>query len=330
MLGLSRSFRQRFPRVKFDRGRAAGHPGDIPGAGWKDILWRVYHEQSNDNIDMIAAGVAYYWLLALFPALAAAVSLYGLVADPAGIEQQVAQMAGVLPPDALDILKKQAQTLASAPGQGLSLGLAASLVLALWSASRGVASLITALNIAYEEEERRGYVRLVALAMALTLGAIVFLFVTLGMVVAVPAVLAALGPLGGLETVISLVRWPILAVAVMAALAVLFRYAPCRRRPKWRWVSWGAAMATVLWLLASAGFSFYVTNFGSYNQTYGSVGAVVILLLWLDITAYVVLLGAELNAGVERQTARDTTDGKAKPLGQRQAYVADTVGRRRA
>lgn len=334
MLGLSRRHHYQYPRVEMGRGRSADRPGDIPKEGWKDILWRVWDQLGVDNISMVAAGVAYYALLAIFPAVAALVSIYGLVADPAEVENQIGQLSGFLPPDALKIILDQARSVASAPPQGLGIGVLFGLALTLWSASRGVNSLITALNIAYGEEERRSFVRLALLSLGLTIAGLLFLIVTLALIVAVPATINLLGlkdtPIGWIA---SLARWPILAVAIMAVLAVLYRYGPDRREPKWRWVSWGSAVATLLWILASAGFSVYVSNFGSYNETYGSVGAVVVLLLWFNLTSYVMLLGAELNAEIEHQTARDTTkeDGRGeKPLGHRDATMADTVGRHRA
>ncbi|WP_245986932.1 YihY/virulence factor BrkB family protein [Azospirillum thermophilum] len=275
--------------------------------------------------------MAYYALLALFPAIAALVSIYGLVANPAGVEQQLQQWAGLLPQQVIDIVRDQTQKVASAPPQGLGLGVLIGLLLTLWSASRGTNSLITALNIAYGEEDRRSFVWLAILSLAMTVAGLLFIIVTLGLIVAVPAAIAIVG----LEdTVIGwvarLARWPILAVAIILGLAALYRYAPDRREPKWRWVSWGSVIATLVWLLGSVGFSLYVSYFGSYNETYGSVGAVVVLLLWFNLTAYVILLGAELNAEIEHQTARDTTDsGRGeRPLGHRDAYVADTVGRR--
>lgn len=328
MLGLSRRHRYQYPRVEMGRGRGAETPKQLPAKGWKDILWRVYEEQSKDNISIVAAGVAFYALLAIFPAVAAAVSIYGLVADPATIEQHIEQLAGFLPGEGVQILRDQAHSVAQSSSE-LSFGLAFGLLLTLWSASRGVNSLITALNIAYEEDEKRGIISLAFTSMVLTVGAVLFLIVTLIVVVAVPAILNVL-PLGPLKWVVALVRWPILGAAIVLALAVLYRYAPCRRSAKWRWVSWGSVAATVLWLLGSAAFSVYVANFGSYNETYGSVGAVVILLLWLNLTAYAILLGAELNAEMEHQTMRDTTVEPEKPMGQRNARMADTVGERKA
>lgn len=316
------------------RGRSADSPSDIPKRGWKDILLRVWDEQSKDNVSMLAAGVAYYALLAIFPAVAALVSIYGLVADPATIETQLNQLGSLLPPEALSIVSDQAHKVATAPSQGLGFGLILGLLLTLWSASRGTGSLVTALNIAYGEKETRGFITLAALSMGLTVAGLLFVIFAMVLIVAVPAAIAIIGlqntPIGWIA---SLARWPILAVTIMLALAVFYRYAPDRREPQWRWVSWGSAVATVVWLIGSVGFSVYVSNFGSYNETYGSVGAVVVLLLWFNLTSYVVLMGAELNAEIEHQTARDTTDrdGRpSRPMGRRDAYVADTVGERKA
>ncbi|PGH58012.1 hypothetical protein CRT60_08625 [Azospirillum palustre] len=316
------------------RGRSADSPSEIPKQGWKDILLRVWDEQSKDNVSMLAAGVAYYALLAIFPAIAALVSIYGLVADPSTIEGQLNQLGSLLPPEALSIVSDQARKVATTPSQGLGFGLIFGLLLTLWSASRGTNSLVSALNIAYGEKETRGFVMLAVLSMGLTVAGLLFVILAMALIIAVPAAIAIIGlqdtPIGWIA---SLARWPILAVTIMLALAVFYRYAPDRREPQWRWVTWGSGMATVVWLLGSLGFSVYVSNFGSYNETYGSVGAVVVLLLWFNLTSYVVLLGAELNAEIEHQTARDTTDrdGRpARPLGQRDAYVADTVGERKA
>jgi len=333
MLGLSRRHHY-MPRVQMGhdarvRGRHAQTPGQIPAKGWKDILWRVWEEQSKDNISMIAAGVAYYAILALFPAVAAAVSLYGIVADPMDIEKQFDTLAGFLPGEALGILKEQAHTVASQPSEGLTIGVGVGLLFTLWSASRGVNAVIGALNIAYEEEEKRSFIKLALVSVVMTLGGILFLIVTLAVVVVVPTILN-LVPLGKTwEWVVSLVRWPILGVAILGALAVLYRYAPSRAEPKWRWVTWGSVAAGGIWLLGSIAFSIYVSNFGNYNEAYGSVGAVVILLLWLNLTAYAILLGAELNAEMEHQTAQDTTDAPEKPMGQRNAQMADTIGEKK-
>lgn len=330
-LGLSRSYheravRDRAPWRNENRGRGAERPADIPARGWKDILWRTWERSSVDNIAIVAAGVAYSGLFALFPAVAALVSVYGLVADPASIEAQFNQLSGILPGDALTIVRDQAQKVASSSSSGLSVGVIAGFGLTLWSVSAGIRSLIAALDIAYDEEERRGFFTLLGLSVVATVAGLVFTLFTLALVVAVPAVSAALGLEGPLAWAVSLARWPILAAALLLVLAVLYRYGPSRAKPRWEWVSPGALAATALWLIGSAAFSFYIANFGRYNETYGSVGAAAVLLLWFNLSAYVVLMGAELNAEVERQTARDSTTGRSKPLGRRRANAADTVG----
>ncbi|WP_119678257.1 YihY/virulence factor BrkB family protein [Indioceanicola profundi] len=308
------------------RGRSAERPSDIPKAGWKDILKRTWSEQSKDNVSIVAAGVAFLTLLALFPAMSAIVSIYGLVSDPQHIEQQVQSMQGVLPQQALDVLQSQLHSLASQAGGALSVGLIVSLLIALWSAAGGVRSLMTALNIVYDEQETRGMIAFYGTALALTLGLILLLFVIIAVVVIVPAILGFIGLGQAAEWLVRILRWPILAVAVALALAVLYRYGPSRARPKWRWVTWGAAIATGLWLLGSIAFSIYITNFADYNATYGSLGAGIVLLLWLYLGAYAVLLGAEIDAEIEHQTKRDTTTQPEKPMGSRGAKMADTVG----
>lgn len=334
MLGLSRRHHRRHPRAHPGRGRGADTPSDIPARGWKDILWRTYEQQSRDNISIVAAGVSYYALFAIFPAIAALVSLYGLVFNTGGVADQLNQLNDLLPPEALDILRMQAETVATAPTRGLSVGVVTGLLLTLYSASRGTASLITALNIAYGERDRRSFLWFTMMSIGLTIAGLIFVILTLALIIAVPAIINLMNlgdtPIGWIA---SFARWPILAAAIMLALAVLYRYGPDRREPKWRWVSWGSAVATALWIVASVGFSVYVSHFGSYNKTYGSVGAVVVLLLWFNLTSYVILMGAELNAEIEHQTARDTTDEEGRgprPLGYRGAHVADTVGRQRA
>ena len=310
------------------RGRDVEHPRQMPASGWRDILWRVKDETAKDNISMIAAGVAFYLMLAIFPMLAATVSIYGLVANPADVQRNFESVAGVIPEEARSIMVDQLTAVTSASGGQLGFGVLLSIALTLWSASRGVIAMITALNIAYDEKESRSFIKLNGIALALTLALIVFMIVTLAVVVALPVVIGYLNLGETVEWGIRLARWPILAAAIIVALAVLYRYAPDRDSPRWRWVSWGAVVATVIWLLGSVAFSIYVSNFADYNKTYGTMGAVIILLLWFNLSSYAVLLGAELNAEMEHQTARDTTKGSERPLGQRRAYVADTVGRK--
>lgn len=309
------------------RGRHAERPRDIPAPGWRDIAFRVKDRVKEDRLSIISAGVAFYALMAMFPALIALVAIYGLVFNPEQVTQQVAALGGMLPGQASELLVKELGEITRIDTASLGVGAAAAIVLALWSASSGVRTLMEALNVAYHEEERRGVVRLYGTALLLTLGGIVAAVIAMALVVALPALIKLFG-LGELvENVIAYARWLLLALGAMLGFAVLYRYGPSRAKPRWQWVSWGAAIATVMWIVASALFSLYVGHFGSYNKTYGSMGAVVILLTWFLLSAWMVLLGGEINAEMERQTKKDTTEGPDKPLGARGAHAADTVGR---
>lgn len=310
------------------RGREASGPTEIPKPGWRDILLRTKAEMDRDNMSLVAAGVAFYMLLAIFPALAAMISIYGLVADPVQVEQQMSGAMEVMPPEAADILRGQMSQLAAQSPDGLSMGVILGVVLTLWSASKGIKALMQGLNIAYDERETRGFFKLNAVALLLTLGGLVVGMLTLSLVAVLPAILSLLPLPDVLSILVRLARWPILLGVLIVALAVVYRYAPSRDQPKWRWTSPGAAVAIGIWLLASIGFSVYVSNFGSYSKTYGSVGAVIILMTWFYLSSYVVLAGAELNAEIEHQTRRDTTKGPEQPMGERDAHVADTIGKR--
>jgi membrane protein len=277
----------------------------------RDTLLRVKRQMSRDRLSIIAAGVAFYALLAVFPALIAMVALYGLVFDPQQVETHVAALTGMLPPEAADLLLRQLSDLTQTGSGALGIGAAVGLLLALWSASAGVRTLMEALNVAYGEVESRGVIRFYGTALLLTLAAIVGAIVAIGAVIALPVVVRFLGLGALLEGLISFARWPILAAAMLLGLAVIYRFGPSRAAAKWRWISRGAVIATGLWLLGSALFSLYVSNFASYNETYGSVGAVVILLTWFLLSAYAVLIGAEVNADLERQATRKGSPGAA-------------------
>ena len=317
---------ERSPRQN-NRGRRADKPSGIPKQGWRDILLRVKEEQNKDNISIIAAGVAFYSLLAIIPALAAMISIYGLVFDPAGIQQQLSFLQNILPADAYQLLQSQLNRLVSSSGGALGLGLIVGLLLSIWSAAKGMKALMIALNIAYDEAESRSFIKINGLALLLTFGGILFMLLSLALIAALPAIFGTLGLPESIQTALSISKWPVLAILIMVAVSILYRYAPDRDRPRFRWISWGATGATLLWIAASLLFSFYVSNFGSYNKTYGSMGAIIILLMWFYLTAYAVLMGAELNAEMEHQTQKDTTRGKPDPMGQRGAHAADTVGR---
>ncbi len=312
-----------------NRGRSARSPSQIPKRGWRDILLRVKDEVSKDNISIIAAGVAFYTLLAIVPALGVIVSVYGLLADPADVERQIGAMAGFLPEDAASIIREQLHRVASSANTSLSLSAIFGLLLTLWSATKGMSTIFTALNVAYDEHETRGFIKFNLLALAFTVGGMLLLFVILALVAGVPAVIQMLGLGGPVAWAVSIARWPLLALLLIVAIGVLYRFGPSRDQPKWRWVSWGATFATVVWLIGSIGFSIYVSNFGSYNETYGSLGAVIVLMMWFWLSAYIILIGAEINAEMERQTGKDTTEGRPQPLGRRRAHAADTVGEAR-
>lgn len=308
------------------RGRVAEAPTQIPYRGWRDILIRTFNEFFADRVLSLSAGVTFYTLLAIFPALAAFISLYGLFLDPASIQGQLEAASWFLPAGAIEVMRDQiARLLANGPSS-LGLRFFFSLALALWSANAGTKAVIEALNIAYEEEERRSFVRLTLTTLGFTLAAILFAVVALAAVVALPLVLKVLYLPSGTEWLISLLRWPALAVVVAFVITVVYRFGPCRQRPQWRWVSMGSAVAAVLWLAASVGFSWYVSRVASYEQTYGSLGAVVGFMVWIWLSVTVVLLGAELNAEIEHQTALDTTTGPPLPMGARGAEMADTLG----
>jgi membrane protein len=308
------------------RGREATQPQDIPTIGWRDILMRSWQEVSDNNIFLVAGGVTYAILLALFPGLAALVSLYGLAFDPVQIEQQVGALTGILPQQSLELLSQELHQLAAAPSHTLGIGAIVGLLLALWSASRGMSGLITAMNIAYEEKERRGFFTLNLLALGMTLAAIAGGLVVVALVAVLPAAVQFVGLGAGAKWLLLVLEWPLLLAVLLLGMAMLFRYGPDRNRAQWQWVSPGAIAGAALWVLGSIAFSVYVANFNSYDKTYGSLGGAVILLTWLYLSSLVLLLGAVINAQAERQTREDTTRGPPKPMGERNAHAADTLG----
>ena len=265
-------------------------------------------------------------MLAVVPALVAAITIWGLVAEPGQIVEQITAWTSALPADASSVIVEQAERATSEDSEALSIGLVVSLAAVLYSASGGMNGLIKGVNAAYDEQETRGFLKLRGLALGLTVGALAFVLVALGLVAALPAALGNLGLGDAARVGLNVARWPLLAVIVAAALAVIYRFAPDRDAPRFAWVSPGALVATVLWLIGSALFSLYVSQFGNYANTYGALAGVVVLLLWLFLTAAIVLLGAEINAEAEHQTVRDTTTGRPEPIGQRDARAADTVG----
>lgn len=316
------------PRLtpKHNRGRTAGDPRQIPAPGWRDILVRSWGEVSESNIFLVAGGVTYAVLLALFPGLAALVSIYGLLLDPGQVERQVGALSNVLPPESTRLLADQLHKLVSAPSGTLGISAAVALVLALWSASRGMSGMITALDIAYRQKETRGFFKFNLIAIGLTIITLVGGTVSIAFVGVLPVAIQMVGLGPETKWLLMILEWPLLIAWVMTVLSVLYRYAPNRETPRWRWVSPGALIATLLWIAGSIGFSVYVTHFNSYDKTYGSLGGVAIMLTWLYLSAFAALFGAIINAQAERQTTADSTVGHPKPMGRRRAYAADTVG----
>jgi membrane protein len=313
-------------RSEADRGRSAERPSEIPAHGWRDIFWRLWAQIGQDNVSIIAAGVAFYGLLAVFPAITAFVSLFGLFADPAAVQAQFANLQGGIPAEAWTLINDQLSAVMAAGSRSLGISALVALAIALYSAGAGVRALMTALNIAYNEEEKRSFIRFYLTAFVFTLGIAALGLLSLGVIVAVPVILNLIRLGGVAGALVKLLPWLVLAMFIIVALGVLYRYGASRAEPKTRWVSWGAVLATVLWIGASLLFSVYVANFGSYNETYGALGAVVVLLMWFWISAFIVLLGAELNAEMEHQTGQDTTTGPPRPMGRRGAFVADHLG----
>jgi membrane protein len=311
------------------RGRRAESPTEIPALGWKDTALRVKDEISDDHTSLVAAGVSFFGFLAFVPGLAAAISIYGLVSEPAQVESQLAGLLGNLPEEAQQLVTDQISRLASQSTGALTWGTIVAVGLALWAASSGMANLIEATNVAYDEEDDRSFLVKRGLALLFTVGAIAVVFATVLCVSAVGPWVSDITGSTAAGLVAQVVTW-LLAGAFVLGLAVLYKVGPDRDDPELRWVSVGSIVATGLWLTASVLFRVYVANFASYNETYGSLAAVVILLFWLYITCFVVLLGAEINAELEHQTRVDTTVGADQPMGQRDAEMADTLGEPRA
>jgi membrane protein len=308
------------------RGRRANAPSEIPARGWKDILLRIYSNISKHRILSLAAGMTYYSILAIFPAIAALVAVYGLFSDPSTIARHLDQLRGFLPDGAIEVAREQLTRVASKGSQTLGLTFLVGLGVSLWSSNAAMKSLFDTLNIVHDEEEKRGFVKLNAISLSFTVGGVLFVIVALGSIVVVPVILGYVGFSDRGDLLLRAGRWPAMFLVLTFALAIIYRYGPSRAAPRWRWITWGSAIAALLWLIVSGGFSWYAANFGNFNATYGSLGAVVGFMTWLWISAIVILLGAEIDAEMEHQTIRDTTTGSPKPMGVRGAHMADTVG----
>jgi len=306
-------------------GRHAEAPSDIPWHGWKAVIRRVAIEMLTDRVSLVAAGCAFYATLALFPAISMLISIYGLLLDPATVEPQLEVLRDLLPPSAWQLISERVHVLVSKPPASLGLHLLFNTGVTLWSSATGTKSIIAALNLAYEERERRSFLRFQLTSFVMTLLAIISAVIGLALLVGLPAVLEGLGIAMHQKALIRIASFGLLVLAILSGLSLLYRYGPSRERPQWRWVTPGSVVATVLWVAVSALFSFYVAQFATYDATYGPLGTVVGVMMWFFVTVYAVLLGAELNAELELQTARDSTEGPPKPMGTRGAYVADHV-----
>ncbi len=308
-----------------ERGHSAEKPSQIPMKGWKDISLRVKKQLTNDHVSIVSAGIAFYLFLAIFPAIAAALSIYGLVMEPAQVVQQMSQLTNVLPEQAHQMISGILERQSEKTGSSLGWSLVLSVLISLWSANKAAKAVFEGVNITYDETDDRGFFKMNAITLLFTLGGILVGFVAITMVAVLPALINQIGLPSALETAIQLLRWPILGLIVMFALAYIYKIAPYRESPEFGWTSWGAIIATVFWLAGSLLFSFFVSNFGRFDETFGSFTAVIILMLWLFLTGFSILLGAEINSEMEHQTSRDTTTGEDKPMGQRGGYHADHV-----
>jgi membrane protein len=308
-------------------GRAAETPTDFPAPGWRDIAIRVFNQIRDDRLLAVAAGVTFYALLALFPSIVALVSLYGLIADLGTLREHLGAFSGLAPQGVLDFVGDQVARIVSKSDGSLGFAFAFGLATALWSANAGAKAMFDALNVVYEEREKRSFVMLNLLSLGFTAGAVLFAILAFNAVVVLPIALEIVWLGGWIETLITLGRWPVMFGCVVFGLTLLYRFGPSRRSPKWRWAAPGSLIAAALWITGSIAFSFYAENVANFEKTYGSLGAAIGFMLWMWMSVIVVLIGGELNAEMEHQTARDTTRGRPKPLGLRGARMADTVAR---
>lgn len=313
--------------VGSDRGRDAKSPGEIPARGLRDVFWRVIEAVMVDRVTLIAAGVTYYLLLSLFPALAALVALYGFVADPSTIMGHIGFLASVFPPGSFDLILNQLTALTQQKTSTLSFAFFTGLVVAIWSANSGMKAVFDAMNVAYQEKEKRSFVSLNLLSLTFTFGGLIIAIVLIAAIGVLPAALSYLWLDRWQELLARFARWPLVLVLVGCGIAVIYRFGPSREQAKFRWLSWGVVFSTLLWMAASILFSFYIENFANYNATYGTLGALIGMMVWVWISVIILIVGAELNAELEHQTARDSTTGSPQPMGNRGAFVADTLGK---
>ncbi|MEO0390607.1 MAG: YihY/virulence factor BrkB family protein [Pseudomonadota bacterium] len=291
---------------------------------WAAAL-RVKDRIGEDRIVLISAGIAFFTLLALFPALTALVAVAGLILAPEDISGSATSLMNMLPEGAARIISDQINEVVSAQTESLSLSAVLALALAVYSASKGMQNLIQGLNIVYEEDEARGFFALNGTVLSLTFFVVAMLAVMMLIMVIVPGAIRWFGDAPVLEAAADIIRWPLLFVLAMMTLTVVYRFGPSRTAARWTWLAPGSLLACVLWVAGTAGFAVYVRYFGSYNETFGALGGVIILLTWFWLTALTALIGALIDAELEERVAPDTTVGPAKPRGQRGAVKADAV-----
>jgi membrane protein len=309
-----------------ERGRDASAPGDIPLKGWKDVALRVYHRLLQERVTLTAAGVAFYLLLSLFPGLAALVSLYGLISDPSTIGAQMAFLSDLFPADALDLVLGQLKALSQQNDSTLSIGFFVGLGISLWSARNGVAALFEAMNLAYAEEEKRGFLSITLFSILFTLGGLLVAAVLTTALAVLPVVMAVVFIPDRVELLMKVVRWPIMLAVIWLGTVLIYRYGPSREDAKLRWLNFGTVFSTGAWLITSLGFSYYIENFADLNATYGTLGTFIGFMLWTWISTVILIVGAIINAELEHQTVRDSTTGPSMPMGARGATMADTLG----
>jgi membrane protein len=307
------------------RNETAELPTDIDGSGWWAVLKRVKTELDDDQVGLIAAGIAFYGLLALFPAITAIVAIAGLVTEPSVLVENADRLAAALPQEAADIIIGQMEAVAGSREGGLGLAAFFGILIAIWSASKGVDNIMRGLNVAYDEEEKRGFIELKLRVLMLTLVVLIGFLTIIALMAVIPIVLEFVRGIPLAETLIIWGRWPLMFAIGVFGFMLLYRYGPSRENAEWAWLAPGALIGCALWVVATLGFALYVRTFGSYNETFGTLAGVVMLLMWLWITAYALLFGAELDAELEAQTSHDTTTGRDLPMGQRGAVKADTV-----
>jgi membrane protein len=309
-----------------ERGRDAEKVSEIPGRGWKDVAGRVVERFQDEKVVLLSAGVAFFFFLSLIPALAAGISIYALVASPIEIINQAEQFLSGAPSQISGFLTEQLQRISSRAGGTLGWSAAAAILFAVWSASAGTARLIEGVNVAYDENDDRGFFHRRGIAFLWTVGILILAIAGVSVGSSVLDTLRSAEIAPWVRTAGTILFWIGLALVMYVALSITYRYAPYREDPEWRWVSWGSAVAVTLWVIATLGFQLYVSNFGSYDQIYGSLGAVIVFMLWLLITTVIIILGAQINSELEHQTGVDTTVGEPEPMGERGAFVADDIG----